>query len=884
MGPVTVAADGEATAEAVFRYADDGGRPVGGVAVEWRLGPRLAPGELGSLVRSDPATGADGTARALYKAPLLEARSMQEIGERKGRDIAVDYRAGEEKGSRTASLTLLKTASADLVVEKPGLPRSRLAIRIGSLNGSIQGTLNLRASHLPNSPSTSQEPLNDATVSLESPMLKWAAIGKTTSDEKGRFTIAMKMANWPRWDLSLREAILLDPDEEFTARQKRLLSTLAQWPASPAVKLRSLDLVSDAQSRLARLKAPEAQGLADKLQIAAWMFSVLKDGRGDAGTAAGELLGHGWSLVKAAGELFYADSRLKKAVDDKYKGIEAVKKIRGAQAQKARWIKSLAGQSAVRDSLYGWLSRVVLSRAPASSELESGARVGRTLLDKVLLTKLLAEMADYVAEQVTEQVPKGWVPNVGAFLTQRMLEPYDVASNETVGLFLANTDYKRIHAVSTSVEVRLAARKAAMSREFERATRWRIAEDTAQALAANAAECSQAVLNVLAVGYAAPKLADAAKYLGKVHKAIDAAATTVRFAEECFTYSGILSKTSDTVLEAVAEAASVPPRVMDRVPAPPEGLPGPARWDLLPAAHAAEGLSLDLAAGIEWAAFAPRDDQIPVEALGELTLVGPAVPDWRAANLVPLLALAESDPESMAALLARESEWREAVVGAYVMALEILGKPMGPAETAGWTAAVKSLRERTDALQASIDAVARAAERLGPDPDAVLREAIADKQKAEAPVTPPVAQPGGRPWLLLAAAVGALVAGLLALGLVLWKVLGRRTVEQPAASALPAEATAPLAAPGALIDGRGQAYPLDRECLTLGTAADNAVVLASRGASRHHARVWRTPEGTCWIEDLGSTNGTSVDGQRVERAWLQPGSVVVLGDETLRVS
>ena len=209
---------------------------------------------------------------------------------------------------------------------------------------------------------------------------------------------------------------------------------------------------------------------------------------------------------------------------------------------------------------------------------------------------------------------------------------------------------------------------------------------------------------------------------------------------------------------------------------------------------------------------------------------------------------------------------------------------MGPAETAGWTAAVKALRERTDALQARIDAVARAAERLGPDPDAALREAIAEKQKAEAPVASPVARAGGRPWLLLAAAVGALAVGLLALGLVLWRVLGRRTVEEPVAPALPAEAVAPLAVPRALIDARGRAYPLDRECLTLGTAADNAVVLASRGASRHHARVWRTPEGTCWIEDLGSTNGTSVDGQRVERAWLQPGSVVVLGDETLRAS
>jgi pSer/pThr/pTyr-binding forkhead associated (FHA) protein len=48
--------------------------------------------------------------------------------------------------------------------------------------------------------------------------------------------------------------------------------------------------------------------------------------------------------------------------------------------------------------------------------------------------------------------------------------------------------------------------------------------------------------------------------------------------------------------------------------------------------------------------------------------------------------------------------------------------------------------------------------------------------------------------------------------------------------------------------------------------------------------VWRTPEGACWIEDLGSTNGTRVDGQRVEKAWLRPGSSVALGDETLQVS
>jgi hypothetical protein len=863
--PAAVAADGETTAEAVFRYVDDKGKPVGGVALEWRVGPRLAPEELGALVKSDATTGADGTARAVYKAPLLEARNMQEIG--------------EQKGTKTATLTLLKTAPADLVVEKPGLPKSRVGIRIGSLNGTIRGTLLLRASHLPNSPVTSREAINDATVSIESPMLTWAAIEKATSDEKGRFAVAMKMTNWPRWDLTLREPVLLDPDEEFTARQKRLTSALGQWPASDGVKRQALDLASDAQVLLARLEAREAEGLAAKLQIAAWMLSLLKDGRGDAKTAAGELLGHGWSLVKTAGEYFYTDSALAKAVDEKYKHIEKAAGVHDLKVKKAKWIKSLADKSAVRDSLFAWLGKVVLSRAPSSSELESGGRFRRSLLDKVFLSKALEEISGLVAEKVTEQVPEGVVPDVGGFLTDKLLKPYDDAGNETVGLFLGNTDYERIREVSSGVEARLSSRKAAMMREFQHVTDWRIAEDMVQALAANASECTQAFLNVMAAGLGAPELAEAAKTLEKVHKALDAAATTARFAEECFTFSGILTKTADTVLDAASDAAGVTVRVTDRGAAPSRtaAARASARWELLPAVHAAEGPSFDLAGGVDWTAFQPREGRVPVEALGQLALLGPAVDDWRAGNLVPLLAVAESDPQGMAELLAREAEWREAVLAAYVLALQSLATPMGPAEEAAWAEAVKTLRERTDALQGRIDAAARAVERLGPDPDAELRKAIAEKQEATAAAAAPAAPAADRRWPPLAAAVGAIAAGLLGLGLVLWRVLGRRAGPAPAVAAPPAEAVAPLAVPGALVDARGRAYPLDRPCLTLGTAPDNDVVLPSRRASRHHARVWRTPEGTCWIEDLRSTNGTWVDGQRIERAWLQPGSLVALG-------
>jgi hypothetical protein len=55
--------------------------------------------------------------------------------------------------------------------------------------------------------------------------------------------------------------------------------------------------------------------------------------------------------------------------------------------------------------------------------------------------------------------------------------------------------------------------------------------------------------------------------------------------------------------------------------------------------------------------------------------------------------------------------------------------------------------------------------------------------------------------------------------------------------------------------------------------------------SRRHAQVSRTPEGRLYISDLGSTNGTFVNGERISgSAWLSPGDVVKLGQSTLKVS
>jgi transcriptional regulator of acetoin/glycerol metabolism len=67
---------------------------------------------------------------------------------------------------------------------------------------------------------------------------------------------------------------------------------------------------------------------------------------------------------------------------------------------------------------------------------------------------------------------------------------------------------------------------------------------------------------------------------------------------------------------------------------------------------------------------------------------------------------------------------------------------------------------------------------------------------------------------------------------------------------------------------------------TLGSAETNDLVLALAGVSRRHARL-RTGEEAVELEDLQSTNGTFVNGSRVEHARLRPGDVVRFGPATL---
>jgi DNA-binding NtrC family response regulator len=88
-----------------------------------------------------------------------------------------------------------------------------------------------------------------------------------------------------------------------------------------------------------------------------------------------------------------------------------------------------------------------------------------------------------------------------------------------------------------------------------------------------------------------------------------------------------------------------------------------------------------------------------------------------------------------------------------------------------------------------------------------------------------------------------------------------------------------------LIGGHGaaaRAFHLGEEPLSLGGAPDNAMTLSDRAVSRYHCRIEPSAHGV-WVRDLGSTNGTWVDGLRIRRHELRSGAVLRVGRTELRV-
>ncbi len=81
----------------------------------------------------------------------------------------------------------------------------------------------------------------------------------------------------------------------------------------------------------------------------------------------------------------------------------------------------------------------------------------------------------------------------------------------------------------------------------------------------------------------------------------------------------------------------------------------------------------------------------------------------------------------------------------------------------------------------------------------------------------------------------------------------------------------------------GRVYTMSGDSLTMGRAQDNDLVLDDPQASRYHARLVRKENATV-VEDLGSTNGTLVNGRRItEPHALQPTETIAIGGTVLSV-
>jgi hypothetical protein len=141
------------------------------------------------------------------------------------------------------------------------------------------------------------------------------------------------------------------------------------------------------------------------------------------------------------------------------------------------------------------------------------------------------------------------------------------------------------------------------------------------------------------------------------------------------------------------------------------------------------------------------------------------------------------------------------------------------------------------------------------------------------------------------------VAFLVLLYLFIWRIVrsAARDVRMPqesfilAPGSVPGLGSEPQLETGRLVVVNSPALPegdeltLNSSALRLGRGSENDVNLArDEYASSKHARVEPRRDGV-WVEDIGSTNGTYLNGIRLTRAKkLAPGDVVRIGETELR--
>ena len=76
-------------------------------------------------------------------------------------------------------------------------------------------------------------------------------------------------------------------------------------------------------------------------------------------------------------------------------------------------------------------------------------------------------------------------------------------------------------------------------------------------------------------------------------------------------------------------------------------------------------------------------------------------------------------------------------------------------------------------------------------------------------------------------------------------------------------------------------YPLDRERITIGRKSDNSIQIDNLAVSSKHALIITILDDS-FLEDLGSTNGTYVNGKLIKKHALRDGDVIGIGKHELK--
>ncbi len=70
--------------------------------------------------------------------------------------------------------------------------------------------------------------------------------------------------------------------------------------------------------------------------------------------------------------------------------------------------------------------------------------------------------------------------------------------------------------------------------------------------------------------------------------------------------------------------------------------------------------------------------------------------------------------------------------------------------------------------------------------------------------------------------------------------------------------------------------------IIIGRSSELDMVLVEDMVSRQHSRIW-SENGGLWIEDLGSTNGTFVNGEKVSQKQLKEGDRILIGTSIIKL-